>query len=166
MILMQPTPANYSRELLSRFEQIKNLIVNIRSTRQAKGISPKEPLELFVKGDFPEDLFVIVQKMANVSSLRPFSQKGDSSSGASFMVDTTEFFIPLGGLVNIKEEIDKIVLEINHLEGFLAAVNSKLSNTKFVSSAPKAVVDLEMKKQNDAQTKISKLTQLMSELNK
>jgi valyl-tRNA synthetase len=50
------------------------------------------------------------------------------------------------------------------LQSFLASVNKKLSNEKFISSAPSNVVELEQKKQRDAQTKISKLTQLKSEL--
>jgi len=166
MVLQQPKSEKYSAELINSIEQAKISIVNIRSIRQAKGISPKEPLELYVKGDFSQALYGIIEKMANISAIKPFSQKGESQSGASFMVDTIEFFLPLGNLVNIGEELNKIEAEIKHLEGFLASVNKKLSNKKFVNSAPKSVVELELKKQSDAQTKIAKLTQLKEELNK
>jgi len=166
MVLQQPKSEKYSAELINSVEQAKISIVNIRSIRQAKGISPKEPLELYVKGDFSQALYGIIEKMANISAIKPFSQKGKSQSGASFMVDTIEFFLPLGNLVNIGEELNKIEAEIKHLEGFLASVNKKLSNEKFVNSAPKSVVELELKKQSDAQTKIAKLTQLKEELNK
>lgn len=166
MVLQQPKSEKYSAELINSVEQAKISIVNIRSIRQAKGISPKEPLELYVKGDFSQALYGIIEKMANISAIKPFSQKGESQSGASFMVDTIEFFLPLGNLVNIGEELNKIEAEIKHLEGFLASVNKKLSNEKFVNSAPKSVVELELKKQSDAQTKIAKLTQLKEELNK
>jgi len=166
MVLQQPKSEKYSAELINSVEQAKISIVNIRSIRQAKGISPKEPLKLYVKGDFSQALYGIIEKMANISAIKPFSQKGESQSGASFMVDTIEFFLPLGNLVNIGEELNKIEAEIKHLEGFLASVNKKLSNEKFVNSAPKSVVELELKKQSDAQTKIAKLTQLKEELNK
>lgn len=166
MVLQQPKSEKYSAELINSVEQAKISIVNIRSIRQAKGISPKEPLELYVKGDFSQALYGIIEKMANISAIKPFSQKGEPQSGASFMVDTIEFFLPLGNLVNIGEELNKIEAEIKHLEGFLASVNKKLSNEKFVNSAPKSVVELELKKQSDAQTKIAKLTQLKEELNK
>lgn len=166
MVSEQPKANKYSTELLNRFEQAKSLIVNIRSIRQSKGISPKEPLELFVKGDFLITLYGIVQKMANISDIKPFTQKSESLSGASFMVDTIEFFIPLASVVNAEEEINKIDVEIKHLEGFLSNVNIKLSNEKFIGSAPKAVVELEMKKQSDAQIKIKKLNQLKAELKK
>lgn len=85
-------------------------------------------------------------------------------SGSSFMVGTTEFFVPLGNLVNKEEEIAKIEAELKHLEGFLTSVMKKLSNEKFVSSAPKAVVDMENKKKSDAETKIAKLNQLKEDL--
>ena len=166
-LLQQPKPEKYSAELISRVEQAKAAIVNIRSIRQAKGISPKEPLELFVKGDFSEFLYPVVEKMANISAIKPISlQPGQLQSGASFMVDTIEFLLPLGNLVNTEEELRKIEAEIKHLEGFLATVNKKLSNEKFVNSAPKSVVELEMKKQSDAQTKIGKLTKLKEKLTK
>lgn len=167
MVLAQPKSGKYSAELINRVEQAKSAIVNIRSIRQAKGISPKKPLELYVKGYFSETLYCIIQKMANISAIKPYSQKNESLSGASFMVDTIEFFLPLGNnLVNIEEEITRIKSEIKHLEGFLVSVNKKLLNEKFVNSAPKAVVELEYKKQSDAQTKIAKLSQLILELKK
>ena len=58
----------------------------------------------------------------------------------------------------------KIEAELKHLEGFLTSVMKKLSNEKFVSSAPKAVVDMENKKKSDAETKIAKLNQLKEDL--
>jgi len=166
MVLGQPNAKRYSTELLRRFEQVKMLIVNIRSIRQSKGISPKESLELFVKGDLPDNLYCIIKRMANISDIKQFSEKGESLSGTSFMVETIEFFIPLGSLVNVQEEINKIEAEIIHLQGFLASVNLKLSNSKFVCSAPKAVVELEQKKQSDSLSKIDKLTKLKAELKK
>jgi len=87
----------------------------------------------------------------------PISEKQDNSSGASFLVGTTEFFIPLDTFVDKEEELKKIDIEIQRLTGFLNSVNKKLSNTRFVESAPKDVVEMEYKKQSDAQTKIEKL---------
>ncbi len=85
-------------------------------------------------------------------------------SGASFMVETTEFFVPLTGKVDIKEELSKIESELKHLEGFLKGVNAKLSNEKFMSGAPKQVIDTELKKRSDAGIKIEKLNQQRNEL--
>ena len=166
MILEQPKTEKYSTDLIAKVEQAKAAIVSIRSIRQSKGISPKESLDLYIKGDFSDALYCIIRKMANIDAIRQYSEKEENLNGASFMVGTVEFFLPLGNLVNIDDEITRIEAEIKHLEGFLVSVNKKLSNEKFVSNASKDVVDMEYKKQSDAQTKISKLNQLKRELKK
>lgn len=92
--------------------------------------------------------------MANISEIKFLESRADNNSGSSFMVDTAEFFVPLGDLVNTEEELRKIDAEIEHLTGFLASVNKKLSNEKFVASAPKAVVDIEFKKKATPKLKL------------
>ena len=164
MIAMQPAANEYSQDYIKSFEQVKEVIVNIRNIRQSKAISPKNPLELYVKGGVSSEFYPIIQKMANISEIKLLENRADNNSGSSFMVDTAEFFIPLGDLVNTEEELRKIDVEIAHLTGFLASVNKKLTNEKFVASAPKAVVDIEFKKKSDAETKIDKLSKLKNEL--
>jgi len=164
MIAMQPAAKPYSPEYIKSFEQVKEVIVNIRNIRQSKAISPKNPLELYIKGGLSPEFYPIIKKMANISEIKLLESRADNNSGSSFMVDTAEFFIPLGDLVNKEEEIRKIDAEIEHLTGFLASVNKKLSNEKFVASAPKAIVDIEFKKKSDAETKIDKLSKLKNEL--
>jgi valyl-tRNA synthetase len=70
------------------------------------------------------------------------------------LVKTTEFFIPLGNMINKDEELKKLENELEYQKGFLRSVMSKLSNEKFVNNAPKNVVDNELKKKNDAEEKI------------
>lgn len=159
MITLLPASKEYSSAYISNFEQVKQAIVNIRSIRQSKSISPKNPLELYLNGGISTELYPIIIKMANISEIKELESKVTDDSGSSFMVDTIEFFIPLGNMINVEDEIGKIESEIAHLTGFLATVNKKLLNVKFVESAPKAVVDIEYKKKSDAETKIEKLTQ-------
>ena len=159
MITLLPASKEYSSAYIINFEQVKQAIVNIRSIRQSKAISPKNPLELYLNGGISAELYPIITKMANISEIKELESKAKDDSGSSFMVDTIEFFIPLGNMINVEDEISKIESEITHLTGFLATVNKKLLNEKFVGSAPKTVVDIEYKKKSDAETKIEKLTQ-------
>ncbi|MDE5894940.1 MAG: valine--tRNA ligase, partial [Muribaculum intestinale] len=76
-------------------------------------------------------------------------------AAASFMVDTTEFNVPLRGAIDIEAELERLNKELAHYEGFLASVNKKLSNERFVNNAPAAVVELERRKQSDATDKIA-----------
>jgi valyl-tRNA synthetase len=165
MISNMPASKEYSAEFLAKAEQTKEVIAGIRSLRQAKNISPKEPLTLFMtENALPEDLHTFILKMANISEIFPLSARESDLNGSSFMVDTIELFLPVASFINKDEEIAKIDADIAHLTGFLSSVNKKLSNEKFVSSAPKNVVEMEFKKKSDAETKIEKLTAARLEL--
>jgi valyl-tRNA synthetase len=165
MISKMPASKEYSAEFLAKAEQAKEVIAGIRSLRQAKNISPKEPLTLFMTDNaLPEDLHTFILKMANISDIFPLSARESDLNGSSFMVDTIELFLPIASFINKDEEIAKIDADIAHLTGFLSSVNKKLSNEKFVSSAPKNVVEMEFKKKSDAETKIDKLTAARLEL--
>ncbi|PKP38659.1 MAG: valine--tRNA ligase [Bacteroidetes bacterium HGW-Bacteroidetes-14] len=165
MICKMPAAGNYSSEFIIKAEQAKQAIAGIRSLRQAKGISPKEPLELYITDNaIPEELYSFILKMANISEIHPLLKKPSDLNGSSFMIDTIELFLPIASLINKEEEIAKIDADIAHLTGFLSAVNKKLSNEKFVESAPKNVVEMEFKKKSDAETKIAKLSAAREEL--
>ena len=146
-----------AQTLCNTFSQLKEVISGIRTIRLQKNIAQKETLELQVAGEAGELLnFVsVIEKMGNLSSVTLTQQKPEGA--ASFMVGTTEYFIPLGNLINAEEELKKLEAELKYQEGFLQSVLKKLSNEKFVSKAPAAVIDMERKKQADAESKIASL---------
>ncbi len=96
----------------------------------------------------------IVVKLANVSEIQHVNSIDDSLAGVSFMAGTLKVFVPLEGLVNAEEEIAKLEADLKYYEGFLRSVRGKLSNEKFVSHAPEAVVAAERKKEADTLSKI------------
>ena len=100
-------------------------------------------------------------KLANVSKIEECTEF-PGTTGVNFMVGTTEFFVPVQ--VDTAAERVKIEAEIKRYEGFLAGVRKKLSNERFVSSAPQAVVDLERKKESDATEKLKALNELLQRL--
>ena len=102
--------------------------------------------------------------MANLSEIAICEAKEEGT--ASFRVGTTEYAIPLGALVDVEAEIAKAEAELKHLEGFLISVRKKLSNERFVAGAPEAVVEMERKKQSDAETKIAALKETLATLRK
>jgi len=82
------------------------------------------------------------------------------------MVGTTEYFIPLGGRLDVKGELAKIREDLEYNRGFLISVMEKLENERFVKNAPAVVLELERKKKNDAEMKIKSLEERMKELKK
>ena len=158
-------PAEGDDAILAQIEMMKNVVAGVRAIRNTKNISPREVLDLQVIAANPiAALDGLVVKMANVNGVVVVEAKGEGVS--SFMVGTTEYAVPLGGLIDVEAEIAKAEAELKHLEGFLNGVKKKLSNERFVNNAPAAVVELERKKQSDAESKIATLKETIASLQK
>jgi valyl-tRNA synthetase len=159
MLQQMPAEGKFSEAMLAMFDAAEQTIMNIRNIRQSRGISPKESVELYVKEPYDVKIAPVIEKLANVSGLKLVRDIDKQMQGMNFMVGTTEFFVPLK--VNAEEEAKKIKEEIERYTKFLASVEKKLSNANFVKNAPQQVVDLEKKKQSDAQTKLNNLNELL-----
>jgi len=160
----------YRSKIAIEFEDVKEIITNIRNIRLQNNIPNKEKVSLLIKYEYDsgsnviiynED-FPVIEKMGNLSQIENVQIK--PKNAVSFLVRTTEFFIPLE--INVEKEIAKIQPEIERLEGFLKQVNAKLSNEKFVANAKPEVVEVERKKQSDAESKIASLKESIEQLKK
>ena len=154
-------------DIIREFEVVKEVISNIRSIRLQKNIAQKEALELQVIGENPVVAFnAVITKMCNLSSIDVVENKADAS--VAFMVGTIEFVIPLEayGTLFMEAEIARMEAELKHKEGFLQGVLKKLGNEKFVNNAPAAVLEMERKKQADAESIIKSLKESIAALKK
>lgn len=148
-----------------QFEVVKEIISSVRSIRLQKNIAQKETLELQIVGENPVVVFnSVIMKMCNLSVIDVVENKSDGA--ASFMVGTTEYAVPLGNMIDVEAEIARMEAELKHKESFLQGVMKKLSNEKFVNNAPAAVLELERKKQADAESIINSLKESIAALKK
>ena len=151
--------------IVKDFEAVKEVIGGIRTIRLQKNIAQKEALSLQVVGESPVAAFnAVISKLCNLTSIESVENKAEGS--ASFMVGTTEYAVPLGNLINVEEELKKLEADLKYNEGFLQSVLKKLSNEKFVSKAPANVIEMERKKQADAESKIASLKESIAALKK
>ena len=158
-------PTACDEDIVKDFEAVKEVIGGIRTIRLQKNIAQKETLELQVVGANPVAAFnSVIAKLCNLTAVSAVENKADGS--ASFMVGTTEYAVPLGSLINVEEELKKLEADLKYNEGFLQSVLKKLSNEKFVSKAPAAVIEMERKKQADAESKIAALKESIAALKK
>ena len=149
-------PSESDRELTARFEHAKQVISGVRAIRQGKNISPREPLCLQApNGADISEWADTITKLAGLSEIAMVDKKGEGTQ--SFLVGTEEYAVPLGNLIDATAEIEKAQNEINRLQGFMAGIQKKLSNERFVQNAPAQVVELERKKLSDAESKIAAL---------
>ena len=150
-------------QLLTDIENVKQLVSAVRMVRNQKNIAPKEQLPLQAVGQNRYEAFnAVISKMANLSSIEVVAEKDTTAS--AFMIGTDEFAVPLGNMIDVEAEIQKMEAQLQHLEGFLQGVMKKLSNERFVANAPEAVVALERKKQSDSEEKIAALKESISAL--
>lgn len=161
VIAQQKKSEPYNEEKIKDFDFAKEVISGVRNYRQSKGISPRETVEVFTNVSELANAEVI-QKLANISEIN-FNQKTDKPS-FTFLVGANEFSIPLSENLDLGEEKEKTEEEIKYLKGFLISVDKKLSNEKFVANAKPEVVEIERKKQKDAQDKIALLEEKLKSL--
>ncbi len=148
-----PAPGEVDDALLAKFEGLKEIVTGVRAIRKQRQIANKEEIALEVKGSHDPALDSILVKMGNLSGITPIEEKGATS--VAFLVGPVEYSVPLADKINVEEELAKLEKNLKYYEGFLAGVEKKLSNEKFVANAPEKVIALERKKQSDATEKIA-----------
>ena len=155
VITVWPTIEKYDEVVLKNFLNAEEVITNIRNVRKENNIANKVKMDLFVKKneDLDTSFDSVVVKMGNLSQLEYVNEK--IANANSFLVKSNEFYIPFGDTVDLEAERKKIEEELDYTRGFLKMVQSKLTNEKFVSGAPEAVVSNERKKEADAIQKIT-----------
>lgn len=161
IISQQKKSEPYNEEIIKDFDFAKEVISGVRNYRQSKGISPRETVEVFTNVSELTNA-EIIEKLANISKIN-FNQKTDKPS-FTFLVGANEFSIPLSENLDLGEEKAKTEEEIKYLKGFLISVDKKLSNEKFVANAKPEIVEVERKKQKDAQDKIALLEEKLKTL--
>ena len=162
MVSLMPEAAPVDEAFLANFEAVKEIVGNVRTIRLQKNIPNKEALSLQVLGEHADTFNAVIAKMCNLTAITHEAEK--TASAVSFLVGTTEYAIPLGSLINVEEELEKLQSELVYQQGFLASVLKKLSNENFVSKAPAKVIEMERKKQADAESKIKSIEESIAAL--
>ena len=161
----QGEPSEAERATIAHFEDLKEVVSGIRTIRTQKNIPQKETVGLEIVGDSPVMQYQsLLVKLCHLDEVKTVENK--SANAASFLVGTTEYAVPLGSLIDAEAEIKKLEADLKYQEGFLQSVMKKLGNEKFVSKAPAQVIEMERKKQADAESKIASLKESIEALKK
>lgn len=161
-----PDVHKYERAILEEGAVALEVISEIRNTRNSKNLSPKDPLKLHVRNGeaaLIQRFWPVIKKLSNLSEIS-FVSDSPSANATSFIVRTQEFFIPLDGKIDAAKERESLLKDLDYQKGFIAAVDKKLSNEKFVNSAKPQVVEMERKKKADAEAKIRAIEESLSRL--
>ena len=159
-----PKAKEVNHSLLNDFEVAAEVISGIRNIRKQKSIPNKEIIDLSIKANasINKEFDAVIVKLGNLSPIQYVTEKVEGAF--SFLVQSNEYFVPLGHHINVEAEVEKLQKEIAYTQGFLRSVEGKLKNQRFINNAPEQVVAVERKKQADALSKIAVLKELIKAL--
>ena len=163
-VAQMPKAEKADEVALARFALVQEVVSAVRNIRKQKNLPQKEALELKVVRDenYPAEYEAVIVKMANLSAVTFVTEKNPMD--AAFIVKTTQYFVPMGDNIDKEAEIAKLEKDLAYQQGFLATVMKKLSNERFVSSAPAQVVANEQNKKRDAEAKIAAIEEQLKAL--
>ncbi|WP_291275739.1 valine--tRNA ligase [Flavobacterium sp.] len=164
IIASWPEIKPFDEKIIADFDFATEVISGIRTIRKDKNIAFKEAIELKVMNNEKASTHFdsIIMKLGNIVDLTYVIEKVNGA--LSYRVKSNEYFIPVGGNVDLDAEIAKLNEELNYIKGFLRSVQGKLANEKFVNGAPEQVIANERKKEADALAKIATLEQSLASL--
>ena len=151
-------------DTINDFEALQNIISGIRNIRKKYQISFKESLNLSVinNDNFSKNYDSIIKKICNIKDINYVDS--EIKDALSFRVESNIYSLPFEKEIDFDEEIKKIKEDLDYQKGFLKSVNSKLENKRFTDNAPDSIVQNEIKKKNDAISKISVLEERLKKL--
>jgi valyl-tRNA synthetase len=157
-------------DMASLFEVVKQ----IRNIRNSKGLSPKQPLKLYVKAfnaSLYQDNVSIIDKLCNIdkeitniSSIAENSKELENAISFYVEPNAAQFFVPLSQKLDIAAEKLRLETDLAYQRGFLESVMKKVGNEKFMANAKPEVRDSELKKKADAESKIKALEEALAGL--
>jgi len=151
--------------ILEEFNHFQETVMSLRNLRKENNISNKVVLDLKIKvnNSWSKSFDTLLIKLCNLSTLE-FCENTINGS-YSFIVNNNEFFVPFTDTIDVEAESVNIKIEIEKKKSFLESVLKKLNNSRFLKNAPKNVVDLELKKKDDAAKQINILEKRLKNLN-
>ncbi len=144
----------------------RDIISRIRDLRNRHGISRKEKTILYTGsgqnlklGGFEE----LIRKLGDLAAIESTETVPDGSY--AFVLGQYSFYLKADTPLNKEQEAERLEKEIRYLEGFIASVEKKLGNERFVQNAPEAVVARERKKLEDGKSRLASLRESLKQLN-
>ena len=167
-IMVQPFPtvdtSKQDDQVLADIEWVKRFIVGIRNIRGEMDIAPSKPLSVLLRNASEEDerrlgiSRTFIDRLARLEGVTILAQGEEAPASAAALVGEMEILIPMAGLIDKDAELARISKAMEKIEKDAARTKGKLSNEKFVSNAPEAVIEKERAKLADAESQLAKLS--------
>jgi valyl-tRNA synthetase len=165
IVAAYPVVGNYDLKIIQEGEKLKEIISSIRDVRNKNGLSPKIKLTVHIQAT-DKNLYnkfgTLIEKIANIYPI--LFTNNEVANAVSQLIQTDKIFIETGVQIDTESEKKKIQEEIEYYKGFIASVEKKLGNEKFVANAKPEIIENERKKMADGQSKLQSLQESLSKL--
>jgi len=161
-----PNTGAYDQNLLKQVDWIFEVISQVRHIRTQSQTPPREKIALYVKSQSEsqyQPYLSSIAKLCNLTEIK-FFQELPETPGSAFVVRDDEFLLLTAQKSDPAQDREQLEKELEYTKGFLAGVEKKLSNQRFVDNAPAQVVENERKKKQDAEAKIRTLEASLDKL--
>ena len=145
------------------FDYLKEVVTAIRNIRGEVNVPPSKKINVIFKTKNESEKVIleenskILDKLSNVEKYAVDNDKEIPKLTGFRLAVNTEIFVPLAGLIDTEKEIAKLMKDIEKTDIELKRVLGKLSNEKFLSKAPKDVVEKENSIKEELENKLNKL---------
>ena len=152
----------------AHMESVMNAIRAIRNRRAEMNVPPSKKATLYVLTSAPQ-VFAqgegFIQRLAYADKVELLEKEPENLNGlVTCATADAKLYIPMGQLVDIAKEQERIGKELEKARKNLASLNGKLSNENFISRAPEAVVNAEREKAKKAADLIAALEESLAAL--
>ena len=142
----------------------------IRNRRTEMNVPPSKKAALFVLTTKPQ-IFTegegFLQRLAYADNVSILDAEPENLDGmVTITTADAKLYIPMGQLVDVAKELYRVAKELEKARKNLASLEAKLSNEKFVSRAPEAVVNAEREKAAKHRDLIAQLEQSLAAMQK
>ncbi len=151
-------------------EWLKQFILVIRNIRGEMDLSPNKALNVILRNVSEQDATrlaankAFLMSLAKLDSIETLSTDEKAPASVTGLVGEMEVLIPMAGLIDKEAELARLNKAIDKAQGEVKRVVGKLSNEKFVSNAPEAVIAKEKAKQAEYEQTLAKLQQQYAEI--
>jgi len=170
IITRYPEKQTIDDDIIKDIELLRTIASNVRDIKNKKQMKPKDKVDVTIINDNEIERCMnregFLELMSKVALLDKVNQVKDESGveGLAFICGKTKIFAHLNLEIDTAEELAKSKEELERQKGFIAGIAKKLSNERFVSNAPEAVVNMERKKMADGEARVAALESYIKQL--
>jgi len=144
---------------------LKNVISTLRDARNKNQIKPKDAIELHIQSENNtayQTIENILAKQVNAKSVA--YTNGSIGSSIVVALEKDKFYLVADQAIDTASLKENLLKDLEHQKGFLASVEKKLSNEKFVQNAKPEIIAIEQKKKSDALARIQTIEESLAQL--